>query len=167
MLPLSLQATINRNQYYNSKPTPSLMHSPATRKNTAISSRDPIAPPGLHPTPTNWDVLPTELGLEAMPTGTNTIQFIPTNAMPKGRNVTYGTIIVCTIRPQKAEPHRSRLVVGGDKVEYPGHVSTPTAKITTAKCLINSTISTPGARFAVTDLKDFYLGTPMACYEYM
>ena len=101
-----------------------------------------------------------------MPNGTNTIKFIPSNAVPNGRNVTYGTV-VCTIRPQKAEPHRSRLVVGGDRLEYPGNVSTPTAKITTAKCLINSTISTPGAKFAVSDLKDFYLGTPLARYEYM
>jgi hypothetical protein len=101
-----------------------------------------------------------------MPTGTNTLFFIPISAVPKGRNFTYGNV-VCTIPPQKAEPHRSRLVVGGDKLDYPGHVSTPTAKITTAKCLINSTISTPKAQFAVTDLKDFYLGTPMARYEYM
>jgi hypothetical protein len=35
------------------------------------------------------------------------------------------------------------------------------------KLLLNSVISTPGARFATFDIKDFYLGTPMARKEYM
>jgi hypothetical protein len=33
--------------------------------------------------------------------------------------------------------------------------------------LINSTISTPNARYMNADLKDFFLGTPMTRYEYM
>jgi hypothetical protein len=33
--------------------------------------------------------------------------------------------------------------------------------------LLNSVISTPGARFITFDLKDFYLGTPMMRKEYM
>jgi hypothetical protein len=72
-----------------------------------------------------------------------------------------------SIRPQKTETHPTRLTVGGDRLEYPGNVSTPTAKLTTAKCILNSTISTPNARFAVFDISNFYLGTPMARYEYM
>jgi hypothetical protein len=39
--------------------------------------------------------------------------------------------------------------------------------MTTAKILFNSVISTPDARFMCTDVKDFYLNTPMARYEYM
>jgi hypothetical protein len=35
------------------------------------------------------------------------------------------------------------------------------------KLLLNSVISTPGARFATFDLKYFYLGTPMTRKEYM
>jgi hypothetical protein len=80
--------------------------------------------------------------------------------------VTYGRI-VATIRPQKAETHCVRLTVGGDRLDYPGNTSTPTASQTTAKVLINSTISTDDARFGCIDLNDFYLGTPMTCYEYM
>jgi hypothetical protein len=80
--------------------------------------------------------------------------------------VTYSRI-VATIRPQKAETHRVRLTVGGDRLDYPGNTSTPTASQTTAKVLINSTISTDDARFGCIDLKDFYLGTPMTRYEYM
>jgi hypothetical protein len=46
-------------------------------------------------------------------------------------------------------------------------VSTPTADTTTAKLVINSTISTPNARYMCGDIKNFYLGTPMARYKYM
>jgi hypothetical protein len=56
---------------------------------------------------------------------------------------------------------------GGDYIDYPGRVSTPTARITTAKLLFNSVVSTPKARLAVFDLKYFYIGTPMERYEYM
>ena len=37
----------------------------------------------------------------------------------------------------------------------------------TAKLMWNSVISTPGARYAGMDIKNFYLGTPMDDYEYM
>jgi hypothetical protein len=101
-----------------------------------------------------------------MPKGTETIHFITKQQVPTNRTVTYGRICA-SIRPQKQETHRTRLTIGGDRLDYPGNVSTPTAGLTTAKCLINSTISTPNARFAVGDLKDFYLETPMTRYEYM
>ncbi len=39
--------------------------------------------------------------------------------------------------------------------------SMPTANLTTAKLLFNSTISTPGASFYGIDLANFYLNTPM------
>eukprot|EP00804_Cyclotella_cryptica_P028234 CCRYP_014586-RA/>CCRYP_014586-RA protein AED:0.41 eAED:0.41 QI:0/0/0/1/0/0.5/2/0/241 len=53
--------------------------------------------------------------------GTNTITFIPKAAVPPNRrkDVTYGTF-VCTIRPEKKEPNRTRFVVGGDRINYPG-----------------------------------------------
>ena len=57
--------------------------------------------------------------------------------------------------------------MGGNLIDYPGDVSTPTADTTTAKLVINSTISTPHAKFMCGDIKDFYLGTPMERYEYM
>ncbi len=43
----------------------------------------------------------------------------------------------------------------------------PTANLTTVKLLFNFTISTPGASFYGIDLTNFYLNTPMECYEYM
>ncbi len=59
------------------------------------------------------------------------------------------------------------MVAGGDWVHYPGNVGTPTANLLTVKILINSIISTAGAKFMTMDIKDFYLNTPMARYEYM
>jgi hypothetical protein len=99
-------------------------------------------------------------------TGSQTMHFIAHNAIPPGRKATY-LRIVASIRPQKAEPKRIRFTVGGNLVQYPGKVSTPTADITTAKILFNSVLSTPAAKFMCIDIKDFYLGTPMARYEYM
>ena len=67
---------------------------------------------------------------------------------------------MCTVRPEKAEPNRTRLVVGGDRINYPGEVGTPTAEMLVAKLLFNSTISTKGARFMTMDISNFYLMTP-------
>jgi hypothetical protein len=60
-----------------------------------------------------------------------------------------------------------QLTVGGDRINYPHDVSTPTEDATTAKCVINSTISTPGAKCMCFNVKNFYLRTPMDWYEYM
>jgi hypothetical protein len=102
-------------------------------------------------------------------TGTNTIIFIHKNQVPKERakDVTYG-LITTLIRPEKIdEPNRTRLVAGGDRVHFPGNAGTPTADLLTLKLLINSIISTAGAKFMTMDIKDFYLNIPMARYEYM
>jgi hypothetical protein len=78
--------------------------------------------------------------------GTNTLFFIPITAMPAGHKATYLRLVVSD-RPQKAQPRRVRFTVGGDRIDYPGEVSTKTASLTTAKLLFNSVISTPGAKF--------------------
>jgi hypothetical protein len=60
-------------------------------------------------------------------------------------------------------------VAGGDRVHYPFNTGTPTANPLTIKLLINSVISTPGARSFMMDIKNFYLCTPMTMtrYEYI
>jgi hypothetical protein len=98
--------------------------------------------------------------------GTDTCFFMKKLDVPKGRTYTYGRI-VCNYCPQKDKPHRTRLTVGGDCIEYPWNKSTPTANLTTAKLLFNSTISTPSASFYGINLANFYLNTPMERYEYM
>ena len=47
----------------------------------------------------------------------------------------------------KDDPNRVRITAGGNLIEYPGDVSSPTADITTTKLLWNSVLSTPGARY--------------------
>jgi hypothetical protein len=97
---------------------------------------------------------------------TNTIRFIRRSNIPKGRKVTYGSFVV-DIKEHKEEQERTRLMVGGDQIEYPGNKSTRTAGLTTAKILINSVISTLGAKFLVIDTKKIYLSTPLGRFEYM
>jgi hypothetical protein len=102
-------------------------------------------------------------------TGTDTIFFIPKDKVLQARakDVTYG-LIICLIRLEKTdEPNQTRLVAGGDRAHYPFNAGTPTADLLTVKLLINSMISTPGARFFTMDIKNFYLCTPMTRYEYM
>ena len=108
-------------------------------------------------------------GMPGQSTGINTIVFIKKNQVPQDRakDVTYG-LITCLVRPAKIEePNRTRLVAGGDRVHYPGDARTPTADLLTVKLHLNSIISTPNAKFMTMDIKDFYLNTPMAQYEYM
>ena len=75
--------------------------------------------------------------------------------------------MVASVRPTKAEVNRFRVAVGGDSLDFPGAATNHCASLTTTKCLLNSTISTPGARFMTLDIKDFYYGTTMARYEYI
>ncbi len=74
---------------------------------------------------------------------------------------------MCTVRPEKAEPNRTRFTVGGDRINYPGEVATPTAEMLVAKILFNSVISTPGAKFMTMDISNFYLMTPLTRPEYI
>ena len=97
---------------------------------------------------------------------TNTILFIPIEKVPPDKRPTY-TCFICSYRPQKAEPHRTRLTVGGNLIDYPGNLSMKVADMTTFKILVNSTLSTPGAHWLGLDVKNYYLGTPMDHYEYM
>jgi hypothetical protein len=58
-------------------------------------------------------------------------------------------------------------MVGGNLIDYPCDVSNPMADTTMAKIVMNSTISIPNVKFMCADIKDFYLGMPMECYEYV
>ena len=98
--------------------------------------------------------------------GTNTLFFIKMKQIPAGKKATYIRIVVAD-RPQKENTRRVRVTVGGDQIDYPGDVSTKTAGLTTAKILFNSVLSTEDAMFMTMDIKDFYLYTMMARYEYL
>ena len=101
-----------------------------------------------------------------MPEGMNTFFFMHRTAIPACRTVTYSQL-VASIRSHKTKTHRVRVTIGGNKLELPGNTTTNCASLTTTKCLLNSTISTPGARFITLDIKNFYYNTPMGQYKYM
>jgi len=99
---------------------------------------------------------------------TNTIRFIRRDEVPTKRmkDVTYGQF-VCSVRPEKKEANRTRFTVGGDRINYPGEVATPTADMLVAKMLFNSVVSTKGAKFMTMDISNFYLMTPLKRPEYI
>jgi hypothetical protein len=99
---------------------------------------------------------------------TNTIFFICKDQFPKDRmkDVTYGSFS-CDMKPNKTETHRTQLIAGGDRINYPEEVSTPTADMTLVKILLTRVISTKGAKCVMLDIKDFNLNTPMKRYKYM
>ena len=82
------------------------------------------------------------------------------------KDVTYGQF-VCTVRPEKAEPNWTRFTVGGNRINNPGAVATPTAEMLVAKMLFNSVISMKDARFMTTDISNFYLITPLHRLEFI
>ena len=55
----------------------------------------------------------------------------------------------------------------GNMINHPGDNSTPTADLLTVKVLVNSVISTPGAKFTTIDISNFYLNTLLERYEYI
>ena len=87
---------------------------------------------------------------------TNTVMLIPKSKVPKDKKVTYGKR-VCEMKPEKEEKERTRLTVGGNLLDLKGNLSAPTASVTTAKCVFNGLVSTPGERFLLADIKHFYL----------
>ena len=105
--------------------------------------------------------------IRRLATGTKTIKFVSKSTIPRDRwsDITYARI-VCNERPEKKEPDRTRITMGGDRINYPGDCGTPTADILTVKLLLNSIISTLHAKFMTIDIKDFYLMTPMDRPEY-
>jgi hypothetical protein len=105
-------------------------------------------------------------GLKRGVKGTNTVKFIKRENVPAGRKSTYGYFVV-DIKTHKEKKELTHLIVGGDQIEYAGDTSTRTAGLTTTKMLFNSTISIPGAKKLVIDIKNFYLNAPLERYTYM
>jgi hypothetical protein len=76
-------------------------------------------------------------------------------------------MVVCEVRPEKDDPDRTRITIGGSRICFPGDVGTNTASLKLFKVLLNSVLSCKGARFSTIDLKNFYLDTPMPDPEYV
>ena len=113
------------------------------------------------------------IGTGASPTskrveGTNTFFLINYNDIPahKRKEICH-TLVVCEVRPEKDDPDRTRITIGGSRICYPGDVGTNTASLELVKILLNSVLSRKGARFSTIDLKNFYLDTPMPDPKYV
>jgi hypothetical protein len=93
-------------------------------------------------------------------TTTETIKLLVKTEIPRERrsDITYARI-ACNKQPEKKDPDRTRITMGGNWINYPGDCGTPTADMITVKLLLNSIISTQ-------HIKDFYLMTPMERPEY-
>ena len=76
------------------------------------------------------------------------------------------TRVVCKVRTSKPDPNQTRITIGGITITYLGNCGTKTGSLETVKLMLNSTLSTPDARFMTTDLEIFYLMTPLDRPEY-
>jgi hypothetical protein len=76
-------------------------------------------------------------------------------------------MVVGEVCPEKDNPDRTRITIGGNRICYPGNVGTNMASLELVKLLLNSILSRKGARFSTIDIKNFYLDTPMPDPEYV
>ena len=86
-----------------------------------------------------------------IPTGNSTIFINHPSEIPTHKKVTYGRLVV-DIRPLKEEKYRVRITVGGDKLDFCGDASSVAASLATVKLLLNSVVSTKGAKFTTADI---------------
>ncbi len=108
-------------------------------------------------------------GCTSITKGTNTIFFLlhaDICNIPSNRTVTYAHIVVNHC-PQMEDPNHVRITVGGNFIDYPFELTTPTADMVSSKIVWNSVIRTKDARFASADIKNMYLKTPLDQFEYM
>ena len=68
------------------------------------------------------------------------MNFIKRRQVPLNTKVTY-TNVVYDIKTQKAEYHRTRVTVGGEKLNYPAYPSAPVVVLLDTKIHLNSVIS--------------------------
>ena len=85
---------------------------------------------------------------------------------PQRKKVTHCKIVY-KMKPEKEEKERTRFTVGGNLLDFTGNISAPIALFTTAKCVFNSVVSTPGARCLLAEIKHFYLNNILPDPEFM
>eukprot|EP00804_Cyclotella_cryptica_P009775 CCRYP_013229-RA/>CCRYP_013229-RA protein AED:0.29 eAED:0.29 QI:0/0/0/1/0/0/2/0/456 len=136
-----------------------------TKHSTIVNSSN--IPPFVRNGPSHqqMNVDTSPIGMGDRIKGTNNIWFIAKDDIPIEcrKDITYGHF-VCTVRPEKQEQNCTCFTDGGDRINYPSEVATPTAEMITAKILFNSVIST---RFMTLDISNFYLMTPLKHPEYL
>ena len=94
----------------------------------------------------------TTEGMPGLVKGTDTIFFIDKSNVPTThcKDIPYVPIVVNYI-PEKSNTYCRRLNIGGNQVNYPHERGMPTSNLLKVKLLLNSVVSTPGAKF-ITEL---------------
>ena len=70
---------------------------------------------------------------------------------------------MCNIRPEKSDPNRTRITIGGNRICYPGNVSTKMAPLGLTKMVINIVLYCRRAKFCTFDISNLYLYMPLNC----
>jgi hypothetical protein len=112
---------------------------------------------------------PLAQGKPGVTKATNTIYFLSHDEIrhiPKDQTVMYARIVI-NHWPQKEDPNRVRITIGGNLINYPFELTTCTTDMVSSNLLWNSTISMTGACFAGANIKNMYLETPLDCFKYM
>ena len=78
--------------------------------------------------------------------GTNTFHPIRYEDIPLDRRKEIAfSKVVCTFRPEKSDPNRTRITIAGQNINYPGDVGTKTASLGLVKLLLNRVLLRKGA----------------------
>ena len=75
--------------------------------------------------------------------------------------------MICKVCPEKSDPKRTRITIGGNRITFPGDIGTPTASLELSMLVFNSVLSRPGAKFTTFNICNFYLQTPLDRPEYV
>lgn len=83
--------------------------------------------------------------------GVEVFEWVKYDEVPCEKTATYPRFTVAD-RPEKTERYRCRITASGDRLSYDGEVSTKTSSLETFKCLLNSVVSSPGAKMFTGDI---------------
>eukprot|EP00804_Cyclotella_cryptica_P025804 CCRYP_002689-RA/>CCRYP_002689-RA protein AED:0.52 eAED:0.52 QI:0/0/0/1/1/1/2/0/298 len=130
---------------------------------------------GFTPTKLGTSVLNHDSGIGTNDSGTNqhvqgteTFYVIDYDDIPFNRckKITYSKV-VCDVCPEKSDPDRICITIGGNRISYPGDVDTKTAPLELVKLMINSGLSHNNTKLCRFNISNFCLSTPLGCPEYI
>ena len=133
---------------------------------TVLAFRTAIAP--SCPDAFSWQQAHVE-ELDRLLGATHTMHAIMPADQPTDRRpdtTYYNPQIKEKIAPDGTRTFRVRGTAGGDRINYPGDVSSSCADVAVVKTLIQSVVS-DDAHWMTADIKDYYLMTPLTRSEYI
>eukprot|EP00804_Cyclotella_cryptica_P008093 CCRYP_004577-RA/>CCRYP_004577-RA protein AED:0.41 eAED:0.41 QI:0/-1/0/1/-1/1/1/0/231 len=94
--------------------------------------------------------------------GTDTFYVTDYNNIPfdRPKEITYSKV-VCKVCPEKSDPDRTRITIGGNRICYSRDVGTKTAPLELVKLMIKNVLPDNNTKFCTFDISNFYLSTPL------